>query len=214
MGFFITWHVSDPGPGPGTYHAQTFARIEESLLRLRWCGVSWFYHLHFLWGLLRMPQSPYRQNGHENADSCLWIDGWSLVGPWRNKEGSWAGRETAQLSALTRTGYPASQNPHRRREWALHPGLFLKMRWDIVYEASGIWWCLWAVFAWFTLKAWVWEPHAGEGRDAVKDTLLDCAFFWESAHSTHFTLNNLSWPQKHLKTTAVQSDFWCTVRNH
>lgn len=165
MGFFISWYVSGPGLGPGTYHAQTLARMEESLLRLRWPGVSWFYHLHFLRGLLRMPQGPHRQNRHENADSGLWIDGWSLLGPWGNKEGYWAGRETTQLSALTCAGHPASLNLQRRREWALHPGLFLKMRWDVVYEASGIWWCLWAVFAWFTLKAWIWEPHAwgGEG---------------------------------------------------
>ena len=165
MGFFITWHVWDPGPGPDTCHAQTLARMEESLLRLRWPRAPWYYHLHFPRGLLRRLQGSHQQNKHENAGSCLWTDGWSLVGHEETRRAAELGEWNHSAVWPHMCGHPASVNPHRRCEWALHPGLFLKIRWDVVYEASGTWRCLWVVFAWFTLKAWIWEALAwgGEG---------------------------------------------------
>lgn len=155
-------HTSDSGPVPGTSDAQMYERMKESVLRLGWPGVPWFYHLYFAQGLLRMSKCPHRQNWHENACSRPWIGRWSLVDPRGNKEGYWArgGGENTQLSDLTRARHLASPDPHRRQEWSLRLGIFLKLKWDVVYEAPGTWQCLWTVLFLFGLKTLIREPHA------------------------------------------------------
>lgn len=166
---------------------------------------------------MRPSQDAPESSPAERAWKCwlLPMDQWMISGGPMRKLGGLLSWERNLSAVCPHTCWTPSFSEPSQKAWVgPSPRPFLKMRGDIVYEASGIWWCLWAVFAWFTLKAWIWEPHAWGGEGCSDGYFAWLCIFLGVAHSTHFTLNNLSWPQKHLKTTAVQSYFWCTVRNH